>query len=128
MTREEFAAYIDDHYGIKYDCPFEDELDAWVFRHPDNKKWFALVMNIPKKRIIPDAEGYVDVVNLKCAPEIMDDLWQENGVFPAYHMNKKHWLTLSLDATCSEETLKWVTNISFELTRKKIRRKKEIQD
>ncbi len=49
MTREEFAAYIDDHYGIKYDCPFEDELDAWVFRHPDNKKWFALVMNIPQK-------------------------------------------------------------------------------
>ncbi len=128
MTRQEFATYIEDHYGIKYDCPFEDELDSWVFRHPDNKKWFALVMNISKKRIIPNTEGYVDVVNLKCAPEIMDDLWQENGVFPAYHMNKKHWLTLSLDGTCSEETLKWVTNISFELTHKKIRRKKEIQD
>ena len=44
MNKQEFASFIDDFYSIKYDCPFEDDLDTWVFRHPDNKKWFALVI------------------------------------------------------------------------------------
>ncbi len=128
MTRQEFAAYIEDHYGIKYDCPFEDDLDTWVFRHPDNRKWFALVMTIQKKRIIAGAEGYVDVVNLKCAPEIMDDLWHEAGIFPAYHMSKKHWLTLALDGSCADDTVRWVTGISFDLTRRKIKQRKKQTD
>ena len=123
MTREEFASYVEDFYNIKYDCPFEDELDAWVFRHPDNKKWFALVMRIKKRKLGVESDEYIDVVNLKCAPEIMDDLYFEGGVFPAYHMSKKHWLTLTLDGTCSDETIKWVTKISYDLTKKKIRKK-----
>ena len=124
MNRNELALYIEDFYGIKYDCPFEDELDAWCFRHPDNKKWFALVMRIKKRKLGIDSDEYIDVVNMKCAPEIMDDLYFESGVFPAYHMSKKHWLTLTLDGTCSDETIKWVVKISYDLTRKKIGRKK----
>ena len=124
MNRHEFASYIEDFYGIKYDCPFEDELDAWCFRHPDNKKWFALVMRIKKRKLGIDSDEYIDVVNMKCAPEIMDDLWHEIGVFPAYHMNKKHWLTLALDNSCNNETLQFVANISYDLTRKKIKKNK----
>ena len=124
MNRNELALYIEDFYKIKYDCPFEDELDAWCFRHPDNKKWFALVMRIKKRKLGIDSDEYIDVVNMKCAPEIMDDLYFESGVFPAYHMSKKHWLTLTLDGTCSDETIKWVVKISYDLTRKKIGRKK----
>lgn len=124
MNRQEFASYIEDFYGIKYDCPFEDELDAWCFRHSDNKKWFALVMRIKKCRLGFEDDTYIDIVNLKCAPEIMDDLYYEDGVFPAYHMNKKHWLTLALDDSCSDDTIKWVLGISYDLTMRKIRKKK----
>ena len=124
MTRIELAAYIQDYFNIQYDCPFEEELDAWVFRHSDNKKWFALVMRIKKRKLGIDSDEYIDVVNLKCAPEIMDDLYSESGVFPAYHMSKKHWLTLTLDGTCNYETIKWVTKISYDLTKRKLRKSK----
>ena len=124
MKRNEFSRFIEDFYGIKYDCPFEDDLDTWVFRHPDNRKWFALVMTIKKRKLGIDSDELIDVVNLKCAPEIMDDLWHEVGVFPAYHMSKKHWLTLALDGSCDDETVKFITSVSFELTRKKINKKK----
>ena len=124
MNRQEFASYVEDFYGIKYDSPFEDELDAWVFRHLDNKKWFALVMRIKKCKLGIDSNEYIDVVNMKCAPEIMDDLWYESGVFPAYHMSKKHWLTLTLDGSCNDETIKFVANISHTLTKKKIKKQR----
>ena len=124
MNRENFASFVEDYYGIKYDCPFEDELDAWVFRHPDNKKWFALVMTIKKSKLGFDSNEYIDVVNMKCAPEIMDDLWKESGIFPAYHMSKKHWLTLTLDDSCNDETIKFVANISYTLTKKKMKKQR----
>lgn len=124
MTREEFESYTKDHYGILPDSPFEDDLDTMVYRHTDNKKWFALVMRIPKKRLKLEGEEYIDVVNLKCAQEIIDDLWRENGIFPAYHMNKKHWLTLALDGSCADETVRWVLQISYDLTKTKIKKKK----
>lgn len=127
MTRDELALHIKTRYNIEYDFPFEDEFDAWAFRHSDNKKWFALVMRIKKCKLGIDSEEYIDVVNLKCAPEIMDDLYFENGIFPAYHMNKKHWLTLCLDGSCDDETIKWVTKISYDLTKKKIRTKKVLE-
>ena len=123
MTRSEFKSYIENLYNIKHDCPFEDDFETWVFRHPENKKWFALVMTIKKSKLGLESDELIDVVNLKCAPEIMDDLWHEVGVFPAYHMIKKHWLTLSLDGSCSDETVKFVTKISYELTSSKMRKK-----
>ena len=125
MTRQEFTAHIEDFYGIKYDCPFEDDFDTWVFRHLDSKKWFALVMTIKKEKLGFESDEYIDVVNLKCAPEIMDDLWRENGIFPAYHMSKKHWLTLALDGSCEDETVKWVTKISYDLTKRRIKAKRK---
>lgn len=124
MTREEYSQFINNQFGISYDCPFEDEFDAWVFRHPDNKKLFALVMTIKRQKLGLNGDGYINVVNLKCAQEIIDDLWKEEGVFPAYHMNKNHWLTLALDNSCPDETIRWVTGISYELTKKKIKIKK----
>ena len=128
MTRNELALHIKNYYKIEYDCPFEDEFDAWVFRHPDNKKWFALIMRIKKCKLGFNSDEYIDIVNLKCAPEIMDDLYLESGVFPAYHMNKKHWLTLCLDGSCDDKTLKWVTKISYDLTKKKIKKAKKVLD
>lgn len=124
MTRDEFSSFIETEFGTAHDCPFEDDLDTWVFRHGDNKKWFALVMTVKKRRLGIESDDQIDVVNMKCAPEIMDDLWREAGVFPAYHMSKKHWLTLALDGTCADETVKWVARISYDLTRRKVKSKK----
>ena len=81
-------------------------------------------MTIKKQKLGLNGDGYINVVNLKCAQEIIDDLWKEDGVFPAYHMNKNHWLTLALDNSCPDETIRWVTGISYELTKKKIKIKK----
>ncbi len=90
-----------------------------VYRHPSNKKWFAVAMNIHKKLLGIVGEGYIDVVNLKCDPMIIPDLIAEGIVYPAYHMNKTYWITLPLDGTKDENTVKWLLNISYDLTRKK---------
>lgn len=119
MTRSEFEALVVEMYGVNADYPFEGDLETGVFRHKDSKKWFGIAMNIDYSKIVPDKRGLVEVVNLKCAPEVIESVAGiEPGVYRAYHMNKNHWLTLAL-GECDEATVAWFLNISYDLTKSK---------
>ena len=123
MTREEFEAVVLDAYNVRADYPFEDDFETGVFRH-ESGKWFAIAMNISERKIGRHGDAQIDVVNLKCAPEIIESIVEaETGVYRAYHMNKLHWLTLALDE-CDAEMLRWLLDISYDLTRRKIARKR----
>ena len=124
MTRQDLFAHIADTYGITPDYPFEEDFVTAVFRHTGNRKWFAIAMRIPRGKLGLRGEGHVDVVNLKVSPEMIPSLTQEPGIFPAYHMNKSHWVTAALDGTASEEMLKFLTEVSFTLTAKKAKKNK----
>ncbi len=119
MNRADYEAWVRERYSVSGDRPFGDDQSILIFRHNDNKKWFAAFMRIPKCKLEIKEEGNVDVVNLKCAQDIIDSMWQENGVYPAYHMNKKHWLSVALDGSADDKTVRFLTEISYDLTKSK---------
>ena len=125
MTRLEFESLVLDMYNVRADYPFEEDFETGVFRHVDSGKWFGIAMNIPYAKLGVVKDGKVDVVNLKCAPEVIESIAGiETGVFRAYHMNKTHWLTVALDESCDNDTIDWLVGISFDLTRPKISKRK----
>lgn len=123
MTRQEIEAYILNEYGVSPEYPFEmDDLTA-VYRHKDNKKWFAIVMRISKRRLNIDSDEEIDVMNVKCEPAVIGSFLMEEGFYPAYHMNKTHWITIAPEA--DENHVKLLIDMSFSLTgtkRKKARK------
>lgn len=119
MTRREFEEFVLDAYSVSADYPFEEDFETGVFRHTGTGKWFAIAMNISKNRLGKSDAGCVDIVNLKCAPEVIESIvFAEPGIYPAYHMNKTHWLTVALDE-CDVVTLSWLLGGSFDLTKGK---------
>ena len=114
MDRIEFESLVFDTYNVKADYPFDEDFETGVFRHSLSQKWFALAMRISKSKLGLKGEGRIDVVNLKCAPEVIDSLAGiELGIFRAYHMNKIHWLTIALDM-CDSDTISWLLGISYD--------------
>ena len=89
----------------------------------NNKKWFAVIMEIPKSKIGLNDDGLVNVVNLKCDPLLVGSLRSEPGIFPAYHMNKDKWLSVALDGSADDEQIKMLLDMSFELTAVTIQRR-----
>ncbi len=120
MNRREYEKYLSEAYGVTGENPWRDSPTNTVFRHFDNKKWFALVMDIDKKHI-GKGSGLVSVVNLKCDPLTISSLLGGNGVHPAYHMNKEHWITVELNEKTDEDLLFFLTAQSFDLTSLKIK-------
>ena len=119
MNRHELESLIFDTYGVQAEYPFERYPSVAVFRHTLGRKWFAAIMTVPKSKLGINGEGAIDVVNLKCADEIIFSMQQENGIYPAYHMNKSHWLSVSLDGGVPDDTIAWLLGISYDLTKKK---------
>ena len=124
MTRAELTRYIFDTYSVEPDYPFSDDNVSAVFRHPANRKWFALAMNIPARRLGLPSDARIDIVNLKCDPILIVSLRGAPGFFPAYHMRKDSWITAALDGTVPEEQLKLLLDMSYRATAPKVRRKK----
>ena len=123
MNREELEAYILNHYSTEPDYPWADTPRAAVFRHAGNRKWFALVMEVPRDKLGFAGTENLEIVNFKCNPILIASLRGEPGIFPAYHMNKASWITVALDGSVPVETIELLLDVSYELTKPKIRRK-----
>ena len=63
--REAVFEYIKKKYKVSPEYPWVKYDSNAVFRHTDNKKWFALVMDVQKDKLGQHGDEYVDVVNLK---------------------------------------------------------------
>ena len=124
MNKTELQKYIAEAYSTAPDFPWESTPDAAVYRHENNRKWFALVMTIPKARLGIRSDGMIDIVNLKCDPLLVGSLRSEPGIFPAYHMNKDKWISVALDGSADDEQIKMLLDMSFDLTAVAIQRKK----
>ncbi|MBE6617629.1 MAG: MmcQ/YjbR family DNA-binding protein [Ruminococcaceae bacterium] len=116
MNREEFIRYTEETYSVTHDHPFSDDNCTAVFRHSQNRKWFALVMTIPQNKLGIDGDELVSVVNLKCDPDMKYSFIDGVGIFPAYHMSKRHWITAILDGRVEDDKLKWLLDVSYDLT------------
>jgi len=105
MNREELAAYLTDTYSSEGEHLFAKYPSFLVFRHNGNRKWFAVIMDIPRKNLGLPGEGQTQVVNLKCDTRLIGSFRKEPGIFPGWHMNKAHWLRVALEAGVEDEKL-----------------------
>ena len=117
MTRSELAAYLTDTYSVTGEQLFARYPSFQVFRHQGNKKWFAVIMDIPRRNLGLPGEGQTQVVNLKCDTRLIGSFREEPGIFPGWHMNKAHWLSVALDGTVEVEKIRFLVDMSYELTK-----------
>ena len=121
MTRQEFLEYCYDTYGTKADYPFEGDLETAVQRHEHTRKWYALAMRVSRRKFGLASDEVVDVVNLKLPTEMFGSFGSADGVYPAYHMNKLHWISVLLP-DAPDDIVQFLVNVSFEAT--KVKRKR----
>lgn len=79
-------------------------------RHKTNRKTFALIF---------ERQGHL-WVNVKAEPG-WGDFWKSTylAVVPAYHMNKRHWVSIILDGSMTEEQVFQLIAESHALTQPK---------
>jgi predicted DNA-binding protein (MmcQ/YjbR family) len=105
---------------------YQDELEfLWkrfpdnaIFRRQDNAKWYAALLTVQKKKLGLDGDGTVEIIDLRIKPEDISALVDGKNYLPGYHMNKKHWFTISFDGNVPIEEIFYHIDESFALALK----------
>lgn len=122
-VRTQVIGRIQSLYGVSPEYLWSSSPDSAVFRHTENGKWFGVLMRVSAEKLPRLRETgtggteFVNILNLKCEPDLAAALAAgKRGIFPAYHMNKTHWISVCLNGSVSEEELDSLIELSFELT------------
>lgn len=109
--------YARQRYGDEPEFLWEDD-DSAVLRRKDNRKWYAVFMNVNRKKFGEETDKVVPVLNVRIKIEDGDG-YAEEGFYPAFHMNKKHWISIILDGRSSTERIEKLLSDSYILALKK---------
>ena len=125
MTKNELFEYCLSAYSTSADYPFDEDFETAVLRHSDSRKWYAIVMKVSQRKFGLDDEKPVDVVNLKLPTEMFGSFGAADGVYPAYHMNKLHWISVLLP-DAPDDVVKLLLKASYEATKTTPKRRKTL--
>lgn len=110
MDKEEIIKFCLTFPNTFEDRPFTDDFKTVVMKHMNNKKWYALLMEV---------HGIL-YLNVKTEPsysELLRNSYQY--IIPAYHMNKEHWNTIIISDKIDVSLTKELIEQSYELTKSK---------
>ena len=99
--KEQWNRWILEHITPYSAMPFKKSA-AKVYNVKENGKWYVLMMEIPFSKLGITSDEIALILNVKISPEEKETLLQKEGVFEAYHMNKKHWISIALNV-CKDE-------------------------
>ena len=114
-NRASVLRYVAEKYGTRPEYLWRKTPDTAVLRHAWNRKWYGILITISKNRLGLEGEEPVEIINVKCKPELSGVLRQTPGYLPGYHMNKEHWLTILLDGTVATKEIYALIDHSFDL-------------
>ena len=114
VDREEIFEYVKKQYGTIPEYLWSSSPDSAVLRH-QNGKWYAVIMNVEKSKLGLNGDGTVEIIDVKCDPEMTGMIIQTYGFLPGYHMNKQHWITILLDGTVGESKILDFLDMSYDL-------------
>ena len=114
LKREEIFEYVKKQYGTVPEYLWKESPESAVLRH-SNGKWYAVIMQVEKSRLGLEGDTKVDIIDVKCDPDMVGLLTQTYGFLPGYHMNKKYWITMLLDGTVSEAKILDFLDMSYDL-------------
>ena len=92
MNRNDLIKYLQQEYICDVDYPWDKYPDYIIIRRRDNQK---------------------------CESDLIPNLINEKGIYPAYHMNKRHWISVDIERYEDLEKLKMMVDMSYRLVGQK---------
>ena len=113
MNLEDIRKYCASKKGNKETFPFDEE--TLVIRVASK---MYLLTNINSKELS---------ISLKCDPFMAQALRQDYpAITPGYHLNKKHWITITIDGSIEEDKIYYLIDLSYDLVYKGLKKAEKL--
>lgn len=107
---------IKEKYGNSPEFLWEKFPGFGVFRNPESEKWYGLISHVDYSKLDNKKNGDIEILNIKLDKDKIPNLQKIAGFYPAYHMNKKSWITIVLNETVSDKKIMKLVDKSHKLS------------
>ncbi len=111
--------YVSKKYGDELEFLWEDTPDNAIYRRADTGKWYLAMLTIKPSKIGLAGEDKIEIIDLHAEPDTIEKIVDGERIFPGYHMNKRHWLTIPLDGRVESAQIFEMIDESYRLAKKK---------
>ena len=115
--------YIKEKYGDELEFLWEKYDDNAIWRNKNSQKWYATLFTVSGEKLGLNDNKSVEVSNVMYEKDKVDEIIDNKIIFPAYHMNKRSWITIKLDDDTDMEMVYELVDNSYELSERNIKRK-----
>lgn len=112
------AELVKEKYGVNPEYLWDKFPDYGIFRNPSSDKWFGIIMNIDKSKMVTGETGEIEVLDVKVDDEV-PELLRLKGIYPSYHLSKENWVGIILDDTLPDDEIMKLIATSYVNTEKK---------
>ena len=108
--------YIYETYDVMPEFLWPNIPSYAAFRRKQGSKWFAVIGSVPRCKVdaaSPSAQD-VEVINVKVDKDRIAALLARDGIHPAFHMNKKSWVSIILDETLTDSEIRRMVSESYD--------------
>ena len=88
--------YVCEKYHVYLEFLWSKFPETAIWRCPDSKKWFGALLVVPAQKIGINEDKKIKILDLHLSPQKIKELIDYKTYFPAYHMNKLHWITINI--------------------------------
>ncbi len=114
---KEIIKYIEQKYDDYLEFLWEKYDDNAIFRNKKNKKWYGILLTIEESKLMKNSKDNrkIEIIDLKFQKEKIEELIDNESIFPGYHMNKKSWITVRLDNKIQTKKIIELVDNSYNL-------------
>ena len=110
--------YVNKKYSDELEFLWKNSESA-ICRRKDNQKWYAVFQKVSKSKLGEFKDDFVEIIDLREVPQIIDKIVDNDRIFRGFHMNKNHWITICLDGSVSKNQIYEKIDKSYVLAGKK---------
>ena len=108
--------YIKDKYNDELEFLWNKFPKTAIWRNKDNNKWYGIIMEISKKKLDIDSDELVEIIDIMYDKDKINNIIDNNKIYPGYHMNKKSWITIILDNRLDTKYILELINNSYKIS------------
>lgn len=108
--------YIKLNYGDELEFLWDD-FDGAAIRNKTNEKWYLVYMVVAESKIkFNESDKKLEVIDIKYDKDKVEEVINNKGIYPGYHMNKHSWISIILDDSEKDETITNLIDKSYILS------------
>lgn len=118
MTKR-IISFVREEFGDELEFLWQNASDNAIWRRADNKKWYAVLLTISRRKLGLDSDENAEIIDLRVRPDELEALIDNVKYYHGWHMNKKHWCTIILDGSVAYDEICQRIKESYSLAEKK---------